>query len=224
MTPLNAPAMKLLLSFIFSFSISCSLLAQQDSIPPAKNLSTMEGLGVWIDYGKLLTMPTSFETKWQIGIDYSFKNRFMPFISLGQTKFTPEKAHNNLDYESEGWYVNGGITYKLPIDGKSILYLGGAYGISRYKESGVYYMESSLFDDFVSSYSRSDLTASWASLVIGSEKQLGTGNWKVGGLFSLRMMIQYDEFEPIDSYAIPGYGRSFNNTVPALNLYIKYIF
>jgi hypothetical protein len=68
---------------------------------------------------------------------------------------------------------------------------------------------------------REDLEANWVELILGSESSV-KGNLYFGFTFRMRFLIQSDNFEPFEVYFVPGYGRTFDNFVPALNLYVKY--
>jgi len=182
-----------------------------------------QGLEIFIDYGKLLTLPTDFESKIEFGIGYRINDRFVPQIQLGSATLNPAIAFENGTYISEGIYGTVGINYLARIDPTSYIYVGGQYGISMFDEEYFYAIGNPIWPDFTDGQTRDGLSASWVALVIGSEKEIGLKNVIVGGEFTLRVLLDYEEFEPVDTYAIPGYGRTADNTLPAINVYIKYL-
>lgn len=229
--------MKLPLQYTFSiifFFLSAAELYSQDTTA----VTVDEGLSLYIDYGKLLTLPFNFETKAEAGIAYRLKNRFSPNLQVGMAMVDPSAAFENGTFTAEGQYARVGLNYIIPLDGINMLYIGGKYAVAMYEESGTYEIGSSLWQNRAESYSRKDLQADWFEFVIGSEKRLKkssgepksdkskqeNSNWSLGGYFSLRIINSREKFEPIDTYAIPGYGRTFDRTVPVLNLYVRYDF
>lgn len=211
--------MKLRLLFILSINLTLAVntaQAQTDS-------TRLSGLEIAIDYGKLLTIATDFEAKAEISLGYRIKGRFIPQIQLGMAQLDPGTAFENGTYHSEGYYGTAGINYLLPIDATNSLYIGAQYGMSMYEDNYEYTIASAIWPDFTESVSRTDLSADWVAIVIGSEKKLRIKGLYLGGEFNLRILNSYDQFEPIDTYAIPGYGRTADSTVPAVNLYLKYL-
>jgi hypothetical protein len=93
--------------------------------------------------------------------------------------------------------------------------------MGQYQDEAVFSILSSMWDDFEDGFQRTDLEASWAELILGSESSW-KGNLYFGFTFRLRFLIQADNFTTFEVYSVPGYGRTFDNFVPALNLYIKY--
>jgi len=182
------------------------------------------GVEVFLDYGKILTLASDFESKWEFGVGYRYKSRVAVTVHLGMAELNPQEAYENGTYTSEGRYGSAGLNYLLPLDATNTLYLGVQYGMSMYEDSYTYTLSSTIWPDFNDSEQREDLEADWFGLVIGSEKKLGPNGFYLGGEFSIRKLNSYNEFEPVDTYAIPGYGRSADKTVPAISLYIKYLF
>lgn len=230
--------MKPLLQHIFSIlllSLLCQVSFAQADVDEDAGTATDTlvievdaGPSIYIDYGKLLTIPTDFETKFEAGLSFRFKNRLSPNIQVGMGKLEPGGAINNGTYLSEGWYGRIGINYLMPIDNKSMLYAGVKYGMSMFDESGTYEIGSDLWDNYKDGFSYEGLQADWFEVILGSETKLDN-HWSIGGYFSLRILNKRDKpspvnttLTPIDTYAIPGYGRAFDNTTPAVNVYIRF--
>ncbi len=207
------------LFFICSLLLTWSAGFGQDSLadrsvkPPALFLA--------IDYGKLATLPTNFETKWEGGLGFRIGKHLMPVFFGGFATLEPENAISNGTYESKGWYFRTGLEYVLYLDLRNSLILGARYGQSNFSEDASYIVSSDLFEEITGEVSRTDLSARWAEIVLGSEMQLGESPFYIGGYFTLRIMIDRDEYLPVDTYAIPGYGRTIDKTIPALQLHLK---
>lgn len=208
--------MKRALFFIFSFSLGLTTYGQ-DSLQTERS----SGPEIWVDYGKILLYATDFESKLEGGINWKF-GRIAPAIHVGYAELFPSQAIKNGEYSSKGMYFRGGIEYFLPIDRNNRIIVGGRYAYATFEEEAKYTITSDLWPDQNGNVSRQDLTASWVELVLGSEMSFRETRWILGGYFTLRYLLEREEFDPIDTYAIPGYGRTSDKTVPALQLYLKY--
>ncbi|MEJ2004115.1 MAG: DUF6048 family protein [Cyclobacteriaceae bacterium] len=196
------------------FAFGQDSLASQDPRPPSFFLS--------LDYGKVATLPLDFETKMEAGMGFRIGKHLSPVVYGGISTLNPENAISNGSYESSGWYLRAGLEYTLFIDQRNSFILGLRYAQSTFTEDAAYTVTSELFDNVTGELSREDLNARWAEVVIGSEMRMGESRFYMGGYFTLRILAERDEFSPVDTYAIPGYGRTTDKTVPALQLYMKF--
>ncbi len=207
--------MKYWLPFIFSLGFLAA--GAQDSL----TVKPGSGPEFWLDYGKVTLYATSFESKLEGALTWRF-GKVAPIIAGGYSELNPEQAIKNGEFIIEGWYIRGGLEYYMSLNRKNRFIVGGRYGYASFSENGSYLITSDLWPDETGSFEREGLTATWAELVLGSEMTLGESRFMAGGYFSLRVLINREEFEPVDSYAIPGYGRTIDKTIPALQLYIKF--
>lgn len=188
-----------------------------------QNTSFLKAFEFGIDYGKLLTLPLDFENKAevQLGLLTSANIRLSGEAGIGQ--LFPEEAFKNADYEVKGVYLRGGLDYFIPLGIKNTIYFGGRYAKSFFGDEGQFEIGSELWENFKQGIDRDDLTADWYEIVFGSENE-----WKpnlfLGWRFQLRILWEFENFEPVRVYNIPGYGRTFDESIPALSLYIKYRF
>ncbi|MEM9297568.1 MAG: DUF6048 family protein [Bacteroidota bacterium] len=187
-------------------------------------IQVREGLFITLDYGKLATLVSDSESKFAISVGFQLANRISPEIQLGYASVSPQNAFENGTYESKGFYSRIGVNYLIPFDNTNMFYAGLRYGLSLFEDEGVYEISSDIFETFSDDFGEQDQTATWFEIVLGSEKKLRNEKVYLGGQFSLRFANSRDKFAPIDTYAIPGYGRTLDKSVPALNLYIKYLF
>jgi len=212
-----------IISLLLALAFSVSANAQETKPTDSVAITKKSGLEIAFDYGKLLTLASDFESKWSVGVGYRYKSKLLLDIWAGMATLEPKNAYENGSYKSEGIYGSIGLNYLISIDAKNLLYLGVRYGMSMYEDSYTYEIGSPIWATFSGSGAHKDLQADWFAVSIGSEKELKIKNLFLGGKVSLRFINSYDKFEPIDTYAIPGYGRTSDGTVPALNVYIKYL-
>lgn len=212
------------LLFIFSLILSSICFAQEseaDSVTYTRSVIP----SIYMDYGKLLTIATNFETKYEGGIELLFKEKFPLIIEVGQATLTPEGAYSNGTYESEGFYYRIGGGYYSQFLPKNKIGITLRYAASTFNETGRIFIESpsGSQDDFIQNINRNNLKATWYEVVVYSDRKL-SDLFSIGMNLRLRILADYDEQAPIDVYAIPGYGRSFDKTIPAANFFLKVSF
>ena len=193
---------------------------EEDVAEQKERLPADSGLGIMLDVGKLSGLFTDFETKLEAGVEYKFKNGIVISIEGGYSELKPN-AFDNGTYHSEGTVLRFGIDYSFNIDPQNIMYVGARWGTTAFEDVVEYEIGSNFWNNFQNRDTREDLQASWAEFILGSENNIA-GNFYLGVKFRLRYLIDYDQQEPIDVYSIPGYGRSFDSSVPVANLYLKY--
>ncbi len=213
---------RLYLLSIFSLVVSFSCLAQEDSVAVSKRFIAPSLL---IDYGKLVTIPSNFETKYEGGLELTFFEHFPLTIEIGQATLTPEGAYSNGTYQSEGYYYRVGAGYVNQFKPKNNIGISLRYAQSTFNEDGRIFIESptGAQETFIQNIRREDLKASWYELVVYSDRKL-SDLFSIGLNLRLRILADFDEQNPIDVYSIPGYGRAFENTTPAANLFFKVTF
>jgi hypothetical protein len=174
-----------------------------------------------LDYLKLLTFAFPEETKLEAGIGFISKVNIGVNVEVGYGEKTPEDFYKNADYKVYGYYGRAGLSYYYPFNPDVNFIIGVKYAMSQYQDEAVFSILSSMWDDFNGEFQRTDLEASWVEFILGSESSW-KGNLYFGFTFRLRFLIQADNFTTFEVYSVPGYGRTFDNFVPALNLYVKY--
>ena len=89
-------------------------LVTADTVERKKFLSGME---LALDYGKLLTLWTSFESKYEAGINLRFYERIVLAGEFGYAELNPLKAYDNaLYYTVKGSYARAGLDYYTSYD------------------------------------------------------------------------------------------------------------
>lgn len=215
---------------LFLLLFVCSQSFGQDSLqvldePEDISLSMpfLSSIAVSVDYGKLAAQFLNTESKYEFGGQVEFKDRIVLIGEYGFSTLTPNGAYQNTEYTSEGNYFRVGLGYKIDFTAKNNLYFSARYARSSFKDKGTLDVTSAsgLYDDLLQPFVRDDLTAQWFEIVMSSEAKLWKGLY-AGFHLRLRIMDKYDEQEPLDVYTIPGYGRTFDKSIPAVNLYLKY--
>lgn len=204
---------------------------EEDSVIIKKFLS---GVELVVDYGKILTLWTKFESKYEAGVNIRFFEKIVLAGEFGYSELNPLKAYDNaLYYTVKGSYGRIGLDYYTAYDPKSFYYAGFRYGTSMFEDEGVFLIDSEYWEDYEEGFGSTDITASWFELILGTETYLNIGRKKsddkpskllLGWKFRFRILGDFTNREAPTIYSIPGYGRTFDKTVPALNLYVKYRF
>jgi len=174
------------------------------------------------DYSKLVSFALPNENKIEGGLAIVTKPNIGISLEFGYGEKMPEEHFKNADYKVTGLYGRAGISYHAPFNPGTNFIIGAKYGMSNYQDEATYTIESSLWDPFVDSFKRTDLSARWVEFILGSESKF-KGNFYFGFIFRFRALISHDNFSPFEVFSIPGYGRTLDKTIPALNLYIKYM-
>lgn len=190
--------------------------------PDSLKIKINSGLQFYIDYGKIATLVSDFEQKYEFGIGYQFSFKVQPNFQYGIGEVEPSTAIENGKYLAEGSYWRAGINFMVPLDNINSLFLGVKYAQAQFDDSGSYEITSELWPTFTEEFSRSGFTADWYSIILGSEKKLMNGQFIIGGQTGVRILNERDEADFIDIYSIPGYGLTSGKSNPFLNLYIKY--
>jgi hypothetical protein len=200
-----------------------------DTIPEKKFLS---GVELKIDYGKLLMLWTNFESKYEAGINIRFKERIVLNTEFGYAELNPLRAYDNaLFYTITGMYGRIGFDYYTAYTPGNFYFAGLRYGMSTFEDEGEFLLDSEYWPDYREGFGSQNVSASWIEFVLGTETYLkiskqskasGKSRFLLGWNARLRFLTDFENREEPRIYAIPGYGRTFNNVAAALNFYIKY--
>lgn len=186
------------------------------------NAPLIRRLEISLDYLKLVSFVMPSETKMEGGFAIITKPNVGISIEIGYGARMPEDHFKNAEYKVDGMYGRAGLSYHIPFNPTTNLFIGAKYGMSSYQDEATYTIESGLWDPYQDSFQRTGLSARWAEMIAGSESRF-KGNFYFGFMIRFRVMISQDNFEPLEVFSVPGYGRALDKTIPALNLYIKYM-
>ena len=216
--------MKPFSGYFYSIILIAAAVAQGICQSPEDSVDiSSSSFSIALDYGKLLTLPSSFEKKAEVGFSWTSRAKWTLIGEVGYGILTPQDAIKNGSYESSGIYYRGGIGYELTVVPGSFLTPGVLFGQSNFEDKGNVVIRSAVWSDFEESFERTGLTANWIEFLLVTEQRL-SGNWSLGTKLRIRWLLPFDNsFEP-EVYSIPGYGRAFDASVPAANLFLKYTF
>ena len=180
---------------------------------------------LYLDYGKLLTILTKVETKYEGGVELLILEKFPMIIEVGRAVLSPEGVYSNGIYESQGMYYRIGTGYTGQFKPKNKIGLTVRYAVSTFDENEKIFIKSisGAQGDFIQVINQTGLSAQWWEVVLYSDKQL-SNLFSIGLNLRLRILHSYDKQEYLDVYAIPGYGRTFDSTIPAVNFFLKVTF
>lgn len=231
MMPFTRYIVSILLALVFANGVvaqdSLQVKPVEDSVivhPKEKRTAIILGT----DYGKLAPTAFNLDTKYEFNASLIVFKRLRINIDFGHGALQPKNAIENGSYTSTGDYYRGGLDYQFELAPKTYLALGGMYATSKFSDEGNVQIQSDIWPSLNQSFMREDFTAQWAEFVLTSEKTFLNresgffANLYVGIKLRLRFLIERPKPENFDIYAIPGYGRTFNNVVPAANLFVAY--
>jgi hypothetical protein len=193
-----------------------------DSVAENVKIPVIRRLEFSLDYLKLVSFALPAETKMEGGLAIITKPNIGISLEFGYAAKMPEEHFKNAEYQVDGLYGRAGLSYHYPFDPNTNFFLGAKYGMSNFQDEATFSIESSLWTPYEDSFKRTGLSGQWVEFIAGSESRF-KGNFYFGFIFRFRALISHDDFTPLNVYAVPGYGRTMDKTIPALNLYIKYM-
>ncbi len=212
--------------------LSGNIMSKETNIPTPATDSTgiydtlqipiIHRIELSFDYSKLVSFALPNEVKAEGGVSIITKPNIGINLEFGYGEKMPEEHYRNADYKVSGLYGRAGLSYHHPFNPGTNFIIGARYGLSNYQDEATFSIESSLWNPYVDSFKRTDLSARWVEFILGSESKF-KGNFYFGFIFRFRALISHDNFSPLEVFSIPGYGRTIDKTIPALNLYIKYM-
>ncbi len=151
-------------------------------------------------------------TGFEASLDYEFKENYFAVIEGGFEKASP--LNDNYDYSLNGYYGRVGLNYDLlkNTDDLDILFIGVRYGLSRYSQSAGNIEISNYWGTAIRDIPEQNLTAHWAEAVLGMKAELYFArNLFIGWTIRARFFIDGNDFDILQPYTIPGFGREENN-------------
>ena len=197
----------------------------QDSLAVKQNNIAMN---ISVDIGKIGESLLNKQTKWELGVSVLLSQKYQLVAEYGFGSLKPNSVINNGGYTSEGNYYRAGFEYLFTVSPKRYLSLGVMYAHADFNDSGSVKIISDLWDDVDRTFARSDLSANWLEIILNTEapifkvEQGFLANFYWGVRFRVRILTSDISQPDFDIFAIPGFGKTYSNVVPAANLYIKY--
>lgn len=185
----------------------------------------LSNFGIHVDYGKFIGFAADFEQKNEVGARLTFGNNIYIGGEYGWGTVIPRDAYENTAYEVSGTYLRFMAGLMKSLTPKTNIGFGLAYASGTYEDIGTPMIESpsGLFEIETEPFARENIKATWYELNLISESQLAR-NLYLGLNLRFRIMGDYDQQEPLDIFTLPGYGRAFDSSLPAANLFVRYQF
>ena len=208
----------------FTEDDSLKQIGKKDSVF-TKHFPLFTEVSLSIDYGKILLLLTDFEDKIESWGQIVIKNKLAIIFGGGYAKLTPKEVYKNTAYFSEGVYYKVGLGYHFSVNNKTDLTLFVKYSATSFHDGGdiLIISPSGLYKDYNRSFRRNNLSASSFEIGFLSETKI-IKKLYIGFQLMYRHNIYYDKNFFPSIYSIPGYGRSIDRGIPALNLFLKYKF
>jgi len=224
--------MKRLLKYIISLLIVLLPLygTAQDSLEVAQSKLV---LGISADYGKGLESLYNKQTKWEIGLGFLVFQQFNFKAEYGFANLNPENVIINGSYNAKGNYYRLGLEYVIAVVPKTYLSTGIMYAHADFSDTGEISIASDLWTDLDQTINHNGLSATWYEWIINTEaplikaqKGFFSNHFFSNFYWGLRLRLRFLASEitqpDINIFAIPGFGKTFNRTVPAANFFVKY--
>ena len=197
----------------------------QDSLKGKENVVV---LSIVVDYGKLVESLFNQQTKWEFGVDFQFLPHYKLVTEYGFASLNPQNSVNNGSYNSEGNYFRLGLEYIFILNANRYLSTGFMYGNSNFRDKLNVQIISEFWQSVDLVREREGLSANWIEWVLNTEgPTFNTSDGPFSKLswgmkFRIRFLITDITQPEVEILAIPGYGRTYSNVVPAVNLFLKY--
>jgi len=237
--------MRLRLVFIINLILILSeiVVAQPGRLgPPEKQSEPQEEVGIdsllfpvtklaleiSVDYGKAIESLITTQTKWEFGLGVILKDKIAFTGEYGYGSLYPDGVIQNGSYEVTGNYYRVGAEYIFTVAPKRFLSLGGMFASSTYSDKGLVQIESELWPDIEEEFARTGLNTNWVELILNTQGPIINAEKGVfsnlywGVRFRLRILITDLSGPGFEIYAIPGYGKTYSDVLPAANLFLRY--
>jgi len=197
----------------------------QDSLQTKEKTFT---INIVADYGKLVESLFNQQSKWEFGVELQFLPHYRVVSEYGFASLNPANVVNNGSYNSEGNYFRVGLEYIFILNANRYLSTGLMYGNSKFQDRLHVQVLSEFWQNIDLVSERKDLSVDWIEWVLTTEGPIFNAidgplsKFYWGVKFRVRFLISDITQPEIDILAIPGYGKTYSNVVPAVNLFLKY--
>lgn len=209
--------------FLISLAFTSASFSQIDTLASRKNKFSIVpyGLRVGVDILDLgLTVADEDIERYGINADVDIY-KFLVQFDAGFARRA--RVNDLLEYRSRGYFYRIGVDYNLMFfdDDRSAIFVGLRYGRSfSYDDELKYTLTDSTFGSGNIDVENTDASANWLEANLGVKAKIWK-NFYIGfiGRFKFRLRTEVTE---LSSFDIPGFGRTDNPTIVALNYYIWY--
>ncbi|MBN1599863.1 MAG: hypothetical protein JW894_16325 [Bacteroidales bacterium] len=213
---------KYYISLLICLSASVVLFSQEEK----EEITRIKGLRIGYDISKLALYYFQPErTAFDFSADIEISRNYYPVFEFGiQNVDLNDSIYN---YTSSGKYFRFGLDYNLlknkRIDQYEMSFIGFRYGMAFLDHSADNII---IANDYWGDYSGGNISqenvgAGWIEIVGGIRGELFK-NFFIGWYFSGRILVSKKNFNSMDPYYIPGFGRGDKKTSLGFNYSIYY--
>lgn len=202
--------MKGTLKSIFSILLfTAALGSHAQLINRTEEKPLTSGIRVGVDLAKyIFQVVEPAITGFEASVDYEVRPNYFIALEGGYEKASPQ--NENYEYFLDGYYGRVGFDYDLlkNTDDLDILFVGMRYGLSRYTQSAGNIEITNYWGTAIRDIPEERLTTHWAEVVLGMKTELFFAkNIFIGWTARGRFFIDGNDFEVMQPFTIPGYGR-----------------
>lgn len=158
----------------------------------------------------------------EFSMDFEVKQNFFPTVETGY--YTWEDNNELMEYNSNGTFLRLGCDYNFlsyisPKD-RDIYFMGLRYGISVFNQEIPRFNIDNAWASDTYSFDKETITAHWLEYTVGTKVEIFNHiflGWT--GRIKKRIATSKNKVQP---YFIPGYGKTKNNTVADVNIYLLF--
>src|SRR5690606_34021939 len=129
------------LLFISNLLLGITCFGQGETADTLMNVRMLTP-SIYLDYGKLLTIPTEVETKYEGGIELLLLEKYPIIAEMGAATLSPKGAYSNGTYESKGTHYRFGAGYVSKLNPKNSISISFRYAMASFDEDGRIFIES----------------------------------------------------------------------------------
>lgn len=215
---------------ILKYLLSSALLlfvltanAQDEKAIPDSLRKIMKPTGIRFGSDLIATGKTFLDnplTGWELNADVDF-GRY--YLAVDYGAWARKDSLSNGYYENDGRYLRVGvdINFLLKDPDRNMFFIGFRYGRSSFDEQLTYVTTTTDFGDIQTSSMNSNASAGWGEMTTGLRVNIWKPIW-MGYTARLKFFPGVKGNAEIDTYDIPGYGKTSKNVYWGFNYQIFY--
>lgn len=159
-------------------------------------------------------------TGWEVNADVDF-GRYYLALDYGSSSL--KDSLDNGYYSNDGRYFRAGVdvNFLLKDPDRNMVFFGFRYGRSSFNEQLTYEFTAEEFGPVLKELSNPNGKAGWGELITGLRVKMGRSIW-MGYTGRLKFLPGVKGNSELETYDIPGYGRTSKGTYWGFNFQIFY--
>lgn len=192
-----------------------------DTVKSQKKDFLPTGIRLGIDLISLIRSQTDASfSGYEFNADVDFY-RFYLAAEVG--KWEREFLTEEEQYKNNGSYARIGVdvNFLLKDPDKNMFFFGMRYGKSMYSEDFTVTTEDPVWGSFATTYTNTDVKASWGELTTGIRVKMWKFFW-LGYTARYKFALNLSETGELVSYDVPGYGKTANESTWGFNYQVLF--